>query len=542
MPAAEDGLAATPPDPGPGRQSDPDATAGADPSTPATGTSATGTPATGTSRTTVARTMIASIVRAALPPLVAVVTLPIVLGRVSLSDYGLWATITGLIGVLATIDAGLATDVSRKVAAARGADDSAGVVRAGRHGLMVAVLMGAVIMPVAALLGWPIIQLVAPPSDFNTGITLWLGVIVYQSIGWYYAILASVVTGLQRGDVANAVNAMGALVGAGVTVAAVLIGWQVYGLLAGMFALGIATTLGHMRATRRFTGTTTIWRPQRLPRAAARAIAISAAALASMQASLLIELAVAKALLSALDGPEAAAAMQLGFTVTRLALIAAMAPTAAILVGVSEWREHQSDRILGLVRNASLASLALVGVLAAVMLASGPYLAEAWLGIEVPGIGVAIRGLSVVAVATIVVWLFTQTLLGHGNTRAVTVRLVIGTGVALVGMAIGAPTAGLAGVIAASFVGACTAAALLSRIDGEYSGVIWRATARMAPAMVSLGIVGAVVTDRWGPTGRWASAAGAVVAGVVAVGLAWVLLPSSTRGLMVRTVRGRTRG
>ncbi len=140
------------------------------------------------------------------------------------------------------------------------------------------------------------------------------------------------------------------------------------------------------------------------------------------------------------------------------------------------------------------------------------------------------------------VWLFTQTLLGHGNTRAVTVRLVIGTGVALVGMAIGAPTAGLAGVIAASFVGACTAAALLSRIDGEYSGVIWRATARMAPAMVGLGIVGAVLTDRWGPTGRWASAAGAVAAGVVAVGLAWALLPSGTRGLMVRTVRGRTRG
>jgi len=159
--------------------------------------------------------MIASILRAALPPLVAVVTLPIVLGRVSLSDYGLWATITGLIGVLATIDAGLATDVSRKVAAARGANDNAGVVQAGRHGLMVAAVMGAVIMPVAALLGWPIIQLVAPPSDFNTGIALWLGVIVYQSIGWYYAILASVVTGLQRGDVANAVNAMGALVGAG---------------------------------------------------------------------------------------------------------------------------------------------------------------------------------------------------------------------------------------------------------------------------------------------------------------------------------------
>ena len=70
--------------------------------------------------------MLTSIARAALPPLVAVVTLPIILGRVSLSDYGLWATITGLIAVLATIDGGLATDITRRVAAARGADDDVG--------------------------------------------------------------------------------------------------------------------------------------------------------------------------------------------------------------------------------------------------------------------------------------------------------------------------------------------------------------------------------------------------------------------------------
>lgn len=497
--------------------------------------------ATGTSRTTVARTMIASIVRAGLPPLVAVVTLPIVLGHVSLSDYGLWATITGLIGVLATIDAGLATDVSRKVAAARGAGDSTGVVVAGRRGLMVAALLGAIIMPAAAVLGWPIIHLVAPAADFRTGMLLWLGVIVYQSIGWYYAVLASVVTGLQRGDVANAVNAAGALVGALVTVGAVLIGWGVYGLLAGMFALGLATTAGHLRATRRFTGTAAIWRPQRLPAVDARAIAVAAVALASMQASLLIEPAAAKALLSALSGPESAAAMQLGFTVTRLALLAAMAPTAAILVGVSEWRKTQPDRILGLVRHASLASLALVGVLAAVMLASGPYMAQAWLGIEVPGIGVAIRGLSVVAVGTIVVWLFSQTLLGHGNTRPVTIRLVVGSGVALTGMAVGAPLAGIAGVIVASFVGATTAALLLSRIDGDYSPVIWRATARIAPGLVLLGVLGAIAMDRWAPTGRVASALGALLAGLVATGVAWLLLPRDTRRLMLATVRGRLR-
>ncbi len=494
-------------------------------------------PETGTSRATVARTMITSVVRAALPPLVAVVTLPIILGRVSLSHYGLWATITGLIAVLATIDVGLATEVTRRVAAARGADDKAAVVAAGRGGVSIAARLAIVVMPITALLGVPIIHWVAPPEDFSLGLWLWLGVVVYQTIGWYYALLAGVVTGLQRGDLANSVNAIGALAGAVVTVVAVVAGMGVYGLLVGMFALGIVTLAGHMKSSARLTGTRSIWLPARP--VDQRRLLVAGLALASLQASLLVEPAAAKAILSALDGPESAAAMQLGFTVTRLALIAAMAPTAAILVGVSEWRETQPERIAGLVRNAALASLALVAVLAAVMLAAGPYMAEAWLGISVPGIGVAIRGLSVVAIATIVVWLFTQTLLGHGNTRAVTTRLLIGSGVAIAGMAVGAPAAGLAGVIAASFVGACVASLLLGRIDGAVAGIIWRATARVAPAMILLGVAGAFVTDRINPTGRIAALVATAVAGIVAAAVAWLLLPGPTRELMRRTVADR---
>ena len=95
-------------------------------------------------------------------------------------------------------------------------------------------------------------------------------------------------------------------------------------------------------------------------------------------------------------------------------------------------------------RNASYASLALVAVLAAVMLATGPYVAAAWLGVHVPGIGVAIRTLSVVTIATIVVAVHPDAV-GHGNTRSVTVRLAIGTCVSLTGMAVAAPIAGLPG-------------------------------------------------------------------------------------------------
>ena len=500
-----------------------------------TGTSQTGTSQTGTSRGNVARTMVTSVVRAGVPPLIGVVTLPIILGRVSLTDYGLWATITGLIAVLATIDGGLSTEVTRRVAAARGQHDNDGVVTAGREGVATAIRLALVTLPIAALAGIPIVRLVAPPELFAMGLTMWLAVLLYQMVGWYFALQAGVVTGLQRGDLANSVNALGAIVGALATVAAVLLGAGVYGLLIGLYALGITTLIGQMFAARHLTGTSRVWLPLR-PRSV-RGMLLAGLALATLQASLLVEPAAAKAVLSALDGPESAAAVQLGYMVTRLALLAAMAPVAAILVGVSEWQVSQPERIAGLVRHAALASLALVAVLASVMLAAGPYMAKAWLGIDVQGIGVAIRGLSVVAIAMIVVWLFTQTLLGHGNTRSVTTRLAIGTGVSLLGMVALAPVLGLAGTIAATFVGAVVSATLLSRIDAEYAGIIWRATARVAPAMIALGVVGAILIDAGNPQGRLAALAVAVVAGVVAVGVAWLLLPGDTRGLMIGTVR-----
>ncbi len=492
---------------------------------------------TGTTRANVARTMVTSLLRAALPPLVAVVTLPIILGRISLEQYGLWATITGLIAVLAAVDAGMATMTTRRVAEARGVDDADAVVVATRQSVSVLARLAIFVMPITALVGWPLMSIIAAPADVTLGRWIWLGVVVYQTVGWYYSVQSAVATGLQRGDLANAVNAVGALVGAVATVIAVLAGLGLFGMLLGMWVLGAVTLIGHLRNALRLTGTRAVWRPLRP--ADSRKLLVGGLALASMQASLLVEPAAAKALLSAFDGSESAAAMQLGFTVTRMALIAAMAPTAAILVGVAEWRDSQPERIAGLVRNASFASLALVAVLATVMLATGPYMAEAWLGISVPGVGVAIRGLSVVAIMTITVWLFTQTLLGHGNTRAVTVRLATGTGVALVGMAIGAPLGGLIGVIAASFVGACVAAVLLSMLDGGYSRIIWPALARVGPAMVALGLVGAVAVDRVDPASRIGALVAAVVAVVVAGVVAWLVLPRDTRALMVSTVRQR---
>lgn len=491
----------------------------------------------GTSRAAVARTMAASLLRAGVPPLIGVLTLPVILRGVSLSDYGLWATLTGIVALWGVVTAGIATEVTRKVAHARGEQDMAEVVEVGRQGVAAVIVLAAVSLPVTAIAGVPLMHVVAPAGMFATGMQLWIALMFYQVAAWFGAAQAAVVVGLQRGELPNSINAAAAVLGAVVTVGLVILGWGVDALLIGMIVMGLTSAVCQMVVTRHLTGTALIWLPRRTR--GLTAMLLAGVALGSMQISLLVEPAFAKVVLSACCGSESAAAVQLGYTVTRLGLVAVLAPTTTILVAVAEWRERQPERIPNLVRQAAFVSMGLVCVIAATLLMSGPYLAEAWLGTSVPGIGIAIRGLALVSVVTIISWLFTQTLLGHGNTRGVSIRLAIGSVTAMALMIPVASQFGLAGVIACSFGGALLTAVLLSTIDSAYSRIIWTASASIAPAMVALGLAGAVVIDRIDPGTRASSAVATMVAGLAAAVVGWLLLPRGTRRMMRVTVAER---
>ena len=93
--------------------------------------------------------------------------------------------------------------------------------------------------------------------------------------------------------------------------------------------------------------------------------------------------------------------------------------------------------------------------------------------------------------------------------------------------------------MAASFVGAVVSAVLLSRIDGDYARIIFTAAGRIGPAMVALGLIGAFLIDRINPGTRIAALVAAVVATLVAAGVAWVLMPADTRRLMRTTLTDR---
>lgn len=492
---------------------------------------------TGTSPLTMARSMAAASMRSAVVPLISLATLPIILGHLSVSEYGLWVTLAGLIAILATIDAGLSTMVTRRAAVANGAGDISGVIHAGREGISTSLRLSLITVPVVGLLGVPVVSFVAPPEDFRLGMLLWLALLVLRPIAGYYMMLAGVIVGLQRSELSATATTVGGLAGALVTVLAVAGGLGVWGMVAGGLAGSITAAVGFMYFARRLTGSAMVWIPVRSPgwgRAAATGLA-----LASLEASLIVEPAASKLVLSVFDGTDSAAAYQLGSSVTRVGLIAAIAPTSALLVGIAEWRVKSPDRVATLIRHATSVSLGVVSVMTIVLVSLGPYLADAWLGISVPGVGTAIRGLSLVAVATQVVWLLSKVLLGFGHTRAVTACLIIGSVVALVLMVPGGAAMGMPGVIGASLIGALAAAWRLGRLDTDVSAVVWRAARRMLPLPLGLSLVGALTVDAYHPSGRIPVLLLAAAVALVSACLAWFLLPRDCRALVGRTIRSR---
>ncbi|MDQ1247071.1 MAG: hypothetical protein QG597_1441, partial [Actinomycetota bacterium] len=254
----------------------------------------------GTSRAAVARTMAASLLRAGVPPLIGVLTLPVILRGVSLSDYGLWATLTGIVALWGVVTAGIATEVTRKVAHARGEQDMAEVVEVGRQGVAAVIVLAAVSLPVTAIAGVPLMHVVAPAGMFATGMQLWIALMFYQVAAWFGAAQAAVVVGLQRGELPNSINAAAAVLGAVVTVGLVILGWGVDALLIGMIVMGLTSAVCQMAVTRHLTGTASIWLPRRTR--GLTAMLLAGVALGSMQISLLVEPAFAKVVLSACCG------------------------------------------------------------------------------------------------------------------------------------------------------------------------------------------------------------------------------------------------
>lgn len=478
------------------------------------------------------RTFQASAAGAAAAYLVNLAILPTVLDRLGAERYGAWVTVASLLAIGGLADAGIRTEVIRRVAAAEGDHDDARLATSVHQGLTLAVAMGGVLL-LLGLIGAPVVRGFAFPTGVPGMSDPAVDMLVRATAGLLFLTVTAnayfgALRGVQRGDIESVAQLLSVPVGAIVTVVAVVGGWGLWGLLAGS-AVQLATSVTWQAFGAHKVVPGLHPRLVRLPVAAARAfLGLSGLALLA-QVGDVIDSQWDKIVISRYVGSAAVTAYQVGTGIVLQGKFVTLLLLAPLMAAVAEWNSSEPGRLATLFDRLSRAAM----VLAAVVLGGIAVFAPAFIGLWLPDLdasaGHAAR-LFVIAVAVNVAgapWVLRA--LGEGWHRLVAAgalaNMAVNTGLSLVlTMAYGLDGA-LYGSIAGNVVGTVAFLMYVRRRSG--SG--WTLPPLAAP---TVGVVAAVAAIALGldDMDSWLALVVAAAAYAGVVGLA----ASAAQGLRPR--------
>lgn len=383
----------------------------------ARGPSESGTEATGTSRRNLLLTFRSSAGASVVSFGLNLAVLPFVLQRVGPDLYGVWVTVAALLAVGGLADAGIRTEIMRRVAAAKGKDDEAQLVASVQQGMTLLACLGGVVF-VVAIAATPLIRAFAFPAgvaghgagevDLLIRTTLALLLVTVLGNG-YFAVLR----GVQRGDVETLAQMAALPVGAAVTIAAVTAGWGIWALFAGSAAQLLVLFGVEWTGVRRLVPTLTP-RFTRLAKGTARAyLALSGLALLS-QISDVVDSQWDKLVISHFVGSGAVTSFQVGTSVVLQGKAIALLPLAPLLVAFAELRHRDDDRLESLYRLLSKASFVLGAVILSGTFVFAPAFLELWLGAPGAAAGGPARLFAVAATLNLVSAPFALRAFGEG--------------------------------------------------------------------------------------------------------------------------------
>jgi O-antigen/teichoic acid export membrane protein len=177
---------------------------------------------------------------------------PFVLHQLGASGYGLWVLVGAVASYGSLLDLGIGSAVVKYVAehAARGEWDAARVLLATAQWLYLG--LGIIAFGLGLLLA-PVFPHLIGVASGDRETAAWLIVLTGANVGFAIALTParSALQGLQRYDLCNLVSTAGTLAGAAFTVAALLAGFGVIGMVAASIAMTIAMGLASRQWTRR---------------------------------------------------------------------------------------------------------------------------------------------------------------------------------------------------------------------------------------------------------------------------------------------------
>ncbi|MDP1793497.1 MAG: oligosaccharide flippase family protein, partial [Acidimicrobiales bacterium] len=331
--------------------------------------------------------------------------LPFVLHRLGASLFGAWATVSTVLAIGGLADAGVRTEIIRRVADAHGARDPDALRRAVHQGVaLLAALSGAVF--VTGALAAPLLRSFAFPrgvrgyadADLETLIRVTLAILAVSLVAnGYFAALR----GVQRGDVESTAIATAVPAAAAATVLGVLAGWGLWALVVGSATQLAVQFLFQAIAARRLLPELRFGVGGLGNRAWQAYLGLSGLAFVS-QISEVVDAQWDKLIISRYVGSAAVTSFQVGTSLVIQAKVLVVLPLAPMLVAIAELRHQDPDRLDALCRRLSRTSFVLGGAVFGAIFVFAPAFIRLWLGSEYTTAGDVARLFAVAGLCNLV--------------------------------------------------------------------------------------------------------------------------------------------
>jgi O-antigen/teichoic acid export membrane protein len=451
--------------------------------------------------------------------------LPIVLDDLDLRRFGQWSTLAALLSIVGLAEAGLPTEVTRRIADALGR----GVPEQGtadlRKALAVVGVAGLGVFLLSVPLSSPVVELVFPGTSAGERNTL-RGLLVATTALLALSLLAgtwvAALNGLQRTDV-GAVAGMVAIVASAV---ATLLGlWLGWGLWALLLASGVRSLVALSAPAVFLWRMGDAFRPRfaRFSRPEAWSLLSGSGLLMVAALANVFDYQFDKLVLSRYSGAQVAGHYQIGTTLSLEARALALVPAGVLLAGAAELRSQASERLRRLLATATSATACVAGIaLGGLMSFARPFL-TLWLGdgySESVRATVALAGALLISTST-ATWYFYAA--GTSRQRVIAVSATGNLACNVTCALLLTPRIGLDGALIGSFAGHLVGAVLMY-VGVQRSDPVLRIGLVLRPLLV---IAVAVAVPLWlvrDSLHSWLALAVAATSWVVVVCLALVVV------------------
>ena len=355
----------------------------------------------GTTRRTIARALRAGAITAVVQYLVTLAVFPVVVHHVGADLYGAWMAIASLLAIGALADAGLRTEITRRVGTALGQGDYAALKASLRTGVGILALAASLITVTGLLLA-PMLRLFAFPGGVPgytpgeldailraTTLLLTLTLVIDGHL--------SVLRGVQRSDVETLSLLAAIAPGTAVTVSLAISGFGLWALFLGALTQSLTRWTIQWFALRRLMpglGFGIAWPSS----AAARGFLGFSAVVLLSQVSDVIDSQWDRVVLARFVGPTSVTFFSVGVMLILQAKAVVVLPLSPILAAVSELRVRDREALEHTYLLLSRVASVVASVLLAGLFILGPAFIRLWLGPDFSPAGTAIR-LFTIAVA-----------------------------------------------------------------------------------------------------------------------------------------------